>query len=163
EAAGVAEYGPLGSRISENPDSIEAEPGHPIRAETDWVSKGFFDAAGIRLIAGRDFTLSDKVGSPVVVIINQLLAHGLFGNANPLGRSIRFTQDKDARKFEIVGVVGDSRYYQIHGVPQPAVWFTFQDAAPYMPTLHVRSSRVNTYAMAAVRHELDALDTGFPI
>ena len=144
--------------------SIEAEAGHPIRAETDWVSKGFFDAAGIPRIAGRDFTSSDKPGSPLVVIINQSLAHELFGNANPLGRSIRFTQDKDARPFEIVGVVADSRYYEIHGAPQPAVWFTFQDAAPYMPTLHVRSSRVNTDAMAAaVRHELDALDKGFPI
>ena len=129
EAAGVAEYGPLGSRISESPASIEAEPGHPIRAETDWVSKGFFDAAGIRRIAGRDFTPSDRLGSPFVVIINESMAHLLFGNANPLGRSIRFTQDKDARPFEIVGVVGDSRYYDIHVAPQPAVWFTFQDDA----------------------------------
>jgi predicted permease len=165
EAAGVAEYGPLGIRISESPASIETEPGHSIRAETDWVSKGFFDAVGIPHIAGRDFALSDKVGSPLVVLVNQSLAHELFGNTNPLGRSIRLTQDEDARPFEIVGVVGDSRYYEIHGAPQPAVWFTFQDdAAPYMPTLHVRSSSLNTDAMAAaVRRELDALDKGFPI
>ena len=164
EAAGVAEYGPLGSRVSETRESIEAEPGHPVRAETDWVSKGFFDAVGLPRIAGRDFTESDKVGSPLVVIINQSLAHGLFGNANPVGRTIRLTQDKDARAFEVVGVVGDSRYYEIHRAPQPAVWFTFQDSAPYMPTLHVRSSRLNTDALAAaVRRELDALDKGFPI
>jgi predicted permease len=165
EAAGVAEYGPLGIRISESPASIEAEPGHSIRAETDWVSQGFFDAIGIPHIAGRDFAPTDKVGSPLVVLVNQSLAHKLFGAANPLGRSIRFTQEKDARPFEIVGVVGDSRYYEIHGAPQPAVWFPFQDdAAPYMPTLHVRSSSANTDAMAAaVRRELDALDRGFPI
>ena len=164
EAAGVAEYGPLGSRVSESRESIEAEPGHPVSAETDWVSKGFFDAVGLPRIAGRDFTESDKEGSPLVVIINQSLAHELFGNANPLSRTIRLAQDKAARAFEIVGVVADSRYYDIHGAPQPAVWFTFQDAAPYMPTLHVRSSRLNTDALAAaVRHELDALDKGFPI
>jgi predicted permease len=164
EAAGVAEYGPLGSRVSETRESIEAEPGHPVGAETDWVSKGFFDAVGIPRIAGRDFTEFDKEGWPLVVIINQSLARGLFGNANPVGRTIRLTQDNAARAFEIVGVVGDSRYYAIHGAPQPAVWFTFQDAAPYMPTLHVRSSRVNTDAVAAaVRRELDALDKGFPI
>jgi predicted permease len=164
DAAGVAEYGPLGSRVSESRESIEAEPGYPVSAETDWVSKGFFDAVGLPRIAGRDFTESDKEGSPLVVMINQSLAHELFGNANPLGRTIRLAQDKDARAFEIVGVVGDSRYYDIHGAPQPAVWFTFQDAAPYMPTLHVRSSRLNTDALAAaVRHELDALDKGFPI
>lgn len=165
EAAGVAEYGPLGIRISESPASIEAEPGHPVRADTDWVTTGFFDAVGIPHIAGRDFTVSDNAGSPPVVIVNQSLAHKLFGNANPLGRSIRFTQDKDPRPFEIVGVVGDSRYYEIHGTPQPAVWFTFQDdEAPYMPTLHVRSRLANTDAIrTAVRRELDAVDKGFPI
>lgn len=169
EAAGAAEYGPLGTRISEDPESIEAEPGHVISAETDWVSKGFFDAVGLPRVAGRDFTDSDQQeGSPPVVVINQSLAHELFGNANPLGRTIRLTQDKDAPGFEIVGVVGDSRYYSIHSVPQPAVWFTFltfQDGAPYMPTLFVRrNSGVNTADVAAmVRRELDAIDKGFPI
>lgn len=164
EAAGVAEYGPLGSRISESPAMMEAESGHQVHAETDWVSKGFFDAAGMRRIAGRDFTPSDKAGSPLVVIVNQSLGQNLFGNANPLGRIVRFGQDKDTHVFEIVGVVGDSRYYEIHAAPQPAVWFPFQDAAPYMPTLYVRSSRVNIDVMAAaVRRELDALDKGFPV
>ena len=164
EAAGVAEYGPLGSRTASAVSRLRRNPGIRIRAETDWVSKGFFDAVGIPQIAGRDFSPSDTVGSPLVVIINQSLARELFGNANPLGRSIRLTQDKDARPFEIVGVVRDSRYYEIHGAPQPAVWFPFQDAAPYMPTLHVRSSSVNTDAMAAaVRRELNDLDKGFPI
>jgi predicted permease len=165
EAAGVAEYGPLGIRTSESPVLIEAEPGHAVRAETDWVSTGFLDAAGIPRIAGRDFAASDRAGSPLVVIINQSLAHRLFAKTNPLGRRIRLTQDKNGRPFEIVGVAGDSRYYEIHGAPQPAIWFPFQDdTAPYMPTLHVRSSRVNTESMAAaVRRELDAIDKGFPI
>src|SRR5260370_29294482 len=126
EAAGVAEYGPLGSRISESPASIEAEPGHPVRAETDWVSKGFFDAAGMRRIAGRDFTPSDKVGSPLVVIINESLAHLLFRNANPLGSSIRFAHDKDARPLEIIGVGGGARSYEIHLAPHPTVCSSFR-------------------------------------
>jgi predicted permease len=164
EAAGVAEYGPLGSRVSESRASIEAEPGHPVRAETDLVSKGFFDAVGIPRIAGRDFALSDQVGAPLVVIINQSLARELFGNANPVGRRIRFTQEKDSRPLEVVGVVGDSRYYDVHGAPQPTLWMTFQDVAPYMPTLHVRSNGLNADAMpAAVRREFDAIDKGFPV
>ena len=165
EAAGAAEYGPLGIRISESPASIEAEPGHSARADTDWVSPGFFAAVGIPRIAGRDFAPTDTAGSPPVVLVNQSLARSLFGSASPLGRSIRFTQEKDARSYEVVGVVGDSRYYEIHGAPRPAVWFTFQgEAAPYMPTLHVRSGGANTDALAAaVRRELDALDRGVPI
>jgi predicted permease len=115
QAAGVAEYGPLGSRTSR--DSIEAERGHSVRAETDWVTTGFFDAVGIRRIAGRDFTPADRLGSPFVVVVNQSLARALFGKQNPVGRSLRFTDDKDARPFEIVGLVSDVHYYDLHAVP----------------------------------------------
>jgi len=64
----------------------------------------------------------------------------------------------------VIGVVGDSHYYDIHQTPGPAAWFAFQDFAPYMPTLHVRISNSNTGAMsAAVRQELDRIDKGFPV
>ncbi len=164
DATGVAEYGPLGSRISERRESIEAAPGHPIRVETDWASEGFFTAVGIPQIAGRGFSRTDMVGSAPVVVINQTLARELFGHASPVGRRIRLAQAKDARPLEIIGVVGDSRYYEVHGSPQPAVWFAFQDKAPEMPTLHVRSTHANIDALAAaVRLELNGLDKGFPI
>jgi len=161
-AASIAEYGPLGSRTSEG--SIEAERGHSVQAETDWVTAGFFDTIGMSRVAGRDFTPADRLGSQSVAIVNQSLARSLFGNANPLGQSIRLTQGKDARPYEVVGVVGDSHYYDIHQTPGPAAWFAFQDFAPYMPTLHVRISNSNTGAMsAAVRQELDRIDKGFPV
>jgi MacB-like periplasmic core domain len=109
---------PLGSRRSERHELIEAEPGHRLRAQTDWVSKGFFEAVGIPQIAGRDFSPFDTAGSPRVVIVNQSLARALFGNANPLGRRIRLTQDRNARPFEIVGVVKDSRCHMaLHSPP----------------------------------------------
>jgi len=161
-AASIAEYGPLGSRTSEG--SIEAERGHSVQAETDWVTAGFFDTIGMPRVAGRDFTPADRLGSQSVAIVNQSLARSLFGNANPLGQSIRLTQGKDAHPYEVVGVVGDSHYYDIHQTPGPAAWFAFQDFAPYMPTLHVRISNSNTGAMsAAVRQELDRIDKGFPV
>jgi predicted permease len=162
QSAGVAEYGPFASRTSR--DSIEAERGHAIRAETDWVTTGFLDAVGIPRIAGRDFTAADRPGSPFVAIVNKSLAHALFGDENPLGRRLKFSQDKDTQAFEIVGVVGNTHYYDVHAAPGPAAWFTFQVNAPYMPTLHVRTNRSDTAAMiAAVRHELDTVDKGFPI
>jgi hypothetical protein len=120
----------------------------------------------MRRIAGRDFSPRDNPGSPPVAIVNQSLARALFANANPLGRTIRFKQDKAARQFEIIGVIADSRYYDLHLPPQPAAWFTFQDDAglPYMPTLHVRAHTADTAAIiATVRHEIDSFDKGFPV
>jgi ABC-type antimicrobial peptide transport system permease subunit len=60
--------------------------------------------------------------------------------------------------------MADRQYYDVHEAPQPAAWFTFQDYAPYMPTVHVRTSRSDTSAMIArMRHELDSIDRGFPV
>jgi predicted permease len=161
-AVSIAEYGPLGSRTSEG--LIEEERGHSVQAETDWVTAGFFDTIGMPRVTGRDFTPADRLGSQSVAIVNRSLARSLFGDANPLGQSIRFTKGKDARPYEIVGVVGDSHYYDIHQTPRPAAWFAFQDFAPYMPTLHVRISNSNNGAMsAAIRQELDRIDKGFPV
>jgi ABC-type antimicrobial peptide transport system permease subunit len=89
----------------------------------------------------------------------------LFRNANPLGRNIRFAQDKVAREFQIIGVVNDTHYYDVHTSPHPAAWFAFQEyVAPYMPTLLVRTGSSETAAMtAAVRQQLNTLDKGFPI
>jgi hypothetical protein len=101
-----------------------------------------------RVSPGAISRQADKLGSTFVVIVNQSLARSLFGDANPLGRTIRFTQDKDSRPFEIIGVVGDSHYYDVHVAPQPALWFAFQDyAAPYMSTLHIpdQSRRCQCY------------------
>jgi predicted permease len=162
QAAGVAEYGPLGSRTSERQESVEAQPGRAVRAEVDWVSGGFFQAVGLPRIAGRDLTAADAPGAPRVVVVNRSLAHALFGDANPLGRGIRLTHVADGPTYEVVGVVGDSRYYDVHGAARPTLFFAFQDAAPYMPTLLVRGAHPNIDTLvSAVRRELDALDDGF--
>jgi hypothetical protein len=130
----------------------------------DWVTSGFFASIGVRPIAGRDFTPADGPGSPLVAIINESMARVLFGNRNPIGRSLRFPDDKQVRPAEIVGVVKDLHYYDIHAAPKPAAWFAYQDDAPYMPTLHVRTSGSDAAAMnTVIRHELDSLDKGFPV
>jgi macrolide transport system ATP-binding/permease protein len=161
--AALAENGPLGSRSSS--DWVQL-PGHdPVQAEIDWITPGFFDTLGVPRIAGRDFRTSDKPGAPPVTILNQSLAHALFKSENPVGQSLLFSPGKIRPiRFEIVGVMADTHYYSVHKSPQPAAWFTFQESAPYMPTLHVRMNTSSGDAtVAAVRHEFDLLDKGFPV
>jgi predicted permease len=159
----LAENGPLGSRSDD--EWIEA-PGHgPIRVDADWISPRFFNTIGVPLLAGRDFTAADKQGAPPVVIVNQSLARELFKNENPIGQSLSFSFGRNARRLcEIVGVVADTHYYDVHEAPRPTAWFTFQEYTPYMPTLHVRAAAPDTAGVvAAVRHEFDAIDKGFPV
>jgi predicted permease len=160
-SAGLAENGPLGSRTDR--DFVES-PGHdPVQVVSDYVTPGFFDSVGMRRVDGRDFIVGDRQGAPPVAIVNQALARILFPSRNPLGRTLVLSQPK-GRAFEIVGVVADAHYYDVRGEPPPGVWFAIGQDTPYMPTLHVRTAGPETAAMiAAVRHEFDAIDKGFPV
>jgi predicted permease len=162
QSAALAENGPLGSRSDS--ESIAVPGGQSIQVADDEVTPGFFDSIGLPLIAGRDFTAADQPGSPLVAIINEALARSLFKSENPIGRTIQDVDGSEIHRLQVVGVVGNSHYYDLRSAPPPVVYFTYQDSAPYMPTLHVRTSAPDTAGtIAAVRREFDALDKGFPV
>jgi putative ABC transport system permease protein len=68
--------------------------GEPMpRAEFRTANPEFFRAAGIPLLNGREFTVTDRRGSERVVIINQLLADKLFPGEDPVGKRVAWTGD----------------------------------------------------------------------
>jgi predicted permease len=168
KSAALAENGPLGSRWDEG--SIETIDGRSVRAAIDLVSPGYFTALDTAFIAGRDFSPTDRLGSPPVVIVNEELARRLFKNENPLGKIIsppaNFDGYFDVRgPLQIVGVVPSVRYYDLHEAPPPAIYLDMQQGTAYMPTLHVR---LETGANAAdvigeVQREFGNVDKNFPV
>ena len=67
------------------------------------TSPGFFEALGIPIKQGRDFTWRDRPGSPEAVIINETMAKKFFPDENPIGR--RLITGIGSIPREIVGVV----------------------------------------------------------
>ena len=61
------------------------------RARYRVISPGFFAALGVPIIAGRDFTDSDRNGSEPVVIVSQSLAQRMFPNQDAVNRHIFWT------------------------------------------------------------------------
>ncbi|MCD6030192.1 MAG: hypothetical protein K0S78_2366, partial [Thermomicrobiales bacterium] len=78
------------------------------------ISPDHFDTLGVPLLLGRRFTASDHPSAPKVAILNQTAARFYFGNANPIGRKVRFT-NYPARDliYEVVGVVRDAKHYSL--------------------------------------------------
>jgi predicted permease len=88
-----------------------SERGPEPRVFVNWIAPQYFETYGTRLIAGREFTFQDQRASHVA-IVNQAMARHYFGDANPLGRQI--TLEREERPFEIIGVVGDAKYLDLH-------------------------------------------------
>ena len=73
-----------------------------------WVTAGFFDALGIRPIAGRTFLSEDDTRRASVVVLSEAFWRSRF-DADPdiIGRDVRF----DGAPFTVVGVV--PRHFQL--------------------------------------------------
>ena len=79
------------------------------------VTPGWFDAIGVRLLRGRDFTdtEAENKGSPRVVIIDDTMAKKLFPKRDALGQHLRYTlppSDGSPNDFTIVGIVSQHRH-----------------------------------------------------
>lgn len=101
---GYAGYAGVGVRI----------PGRAY-AEDHWdptllslVSAGFLETLGVPLLRGRTFTETDVHGDGAGIIIDEHLAHKLFGDIDPVGRQIDFPDSRHV----VVGVVGTVRDFQ---------------------------------------------------
>ncbi len=70
------------------------------------VSPGFFEAMGVNVLEGREFTPGDSIGAARVVLVNRNLADSHFEGGRPLGKKIRLGDSADDL-YTVVGVVDD--------------------------------------------------------
>jgi predicted permease len=71
------------------------------------VTPGFFTSLRAALIAGRDFTDTDRESSPWVAIVNESAARRFWPGENPIGRTVRLTSVREERPRQVVGVIRD--------------------------------------------------------
>jgi predicted permease len=106
----------------------DPKPGEIRNVAENWVAPKYFETLGTPLLAGRDFDFGDQ-GRPRVAIINQTMAHYYFADRSPIGESVSF--DSDDQRYEIVGVVGDSKLYDIREPTHRTIYFNmFQEPGP---------------------------------
>jgi predicted permease len=137
--------------------------GHPERPEdrryfsVNRVAPKYFETFGTPLLAGRDFSFSDQHGG-LVAIINQTVARSYFGDSSPLGRHIVF--DGESKPYEIIGVVGDAKYYEILEPTKKTIYLNaFQEwFGPSQFTIRTAASP-STIAPAVRRVVSDSLKT----
>jgi predicted permease len=113
-----------GSVVYESPDGTPHEIGVGFRSTTP----GYFAAMGIPTQSGRLFDLSPSDDHSVVV--NDVAAAIMWGQASAIGRRVRFGAVTDDPKkndwLTIAGVVGSVRHEALTRTPQPEVFVPYQ-------------------------------------
>lgn len=119
------------------------------------VSDRFFQTLQIPLLAGRDFQQSDTGGSPPVAMVNEKFVREVLGGAYPIGRAFTLRQPggQPDKIYQIVGLVGDTKYRDVREEFQPIIFLAEnQDAEPDPEsTLLIRSGENVSSLIASVK------------
>src|SRR6266540_2499579 len=140
-------------------------PDEDRRVRTNDVRPGYFQAIGLPLLLGHDFTPQDIASeSPrrqKVTIINETMARYYFGTANPLGKRIGWGDERQGKikyNTEIVGVVKDTVYYNLRAKPR-VLYFPSQAGN----LLVARAAGPAAQMVATIRREVQAVDKNLVI
>ncbi len=138
------------------------DPAHPNNANVRNVSTGFFEAMGVKLIAGRLFDDGDRRGARPVALVNQTFARMFLHGRDPLNSSFAYglpaVDPKSMR--DIVGVVDDMPYDSLAQPAAPAFYVVEAQLFPLIrPTIVVQPRAGDPRALEAeVRKTLTAFD-----
>src|SRR5438067_3872593 len=122
-AVGVGTMLPYGNftntrRIMSTRSTLSNDPKAPDPgASALWTATtpGYFEAIGVKILRGRDFTQSEceNRDGRQVGIIDELMAKKLFPNEDAIGQHVRYTvlpKDGSPNDIEIVGIVNTHRH-----------------------------------------------------
>jgi predicted permease len=161
-SAAIVHNLPISGRRMMGPVQVENRERDPTRppAHVGFISPGYFQTMGIRLLSGRDFEPRDA-DRGWVAIVNEAFVRAYFPNEDPIGKKARTLFGPPNMK-EIVGVVADVRQIGLTQPPEP-VFYTYsaQDISSSF-TLVVRATIPAQSAMAAVRNVLRSMDPDLP-
>jgi putative ABC transport system permease protein len=160
----MASYAPaIGGRWSITPVTV---PGYVPAADDDMnvsldaLTPGFLEAAGIPLVAGRDFADGDGPTAGNVAIINAALVRRFFGTRDPIGVTIRVGSDSGIA-LRVVGVARDTRYRDVRVPAEPMVYVPVRQSGtwPFLVAI-VRTTADPTTVARQFRNEITAFVPG---
>lgn len=130
-----------------------------LNSSANAVSPEYFATLGIPLLAGSLFKESVEIKQPEARIVNQAFVRKFFPNLNPIGQTfgiVAIGKETAKPRFQIVGVVGNTRYRSLREPVQPIVYGPLSLGEPAI--LHLRSRAPNSTVIAAMQSALTRID-----
>lgn len=128
------------------------------------VTPGYFDSAGVPILAGRAFTPGDDAEVPRVAIVSRSLADRLWPGGDALGSRFMWG-GLTGRPRTIVGIAGDIRDFALDADPTPMVFVPHAQVPVPSMTLLVRTPAADavTPRIRAALGEVDPALSAAPI
>jgi predicted permease len=179
-AVGVGTMLPYGNftntrRIMSTRSTLSTDPKAPdpgAGALYTAITPGYFDAIGVKLLRGRDFTQAECENKETrrIAIIDEEMAKKLFPNEDAIGQHVRYTispKDGSPNDLEVVGIVNTHRHDVQNDTLLARLFVPFAQGYNGNVFLHVRLNTQDRHAVAGMiatmRQTLHDIDADLPV
>jgi ABC-type lipoprotein release transport system permease subunit len=118
------------------------------------ISPGYLEAAGTRVLGGRDFSWQDTTQTPYVAIVNETFARKMWGDMSAIGQ--RFIVR--GHLTEVVGVVEDGKYHNMQESQQPVAFLSLSQNEQNQMIFVARLKRAQNEMAATLERTLNSLE-----
>lgn len=137
-------------------------PGHVLLAIKRFADPGYFEAMQILFLRGRPFNGRERLDRATSVIITDLFARRFFPDEDPIGKHLRVNLTDHEIAYEIVGVVGDTRF-QISRPVEPTMYFPLYSGVFGRTSIVVRSPRDPISLALPIQRLIAQMDADLPV
>lgn len=124
---------------------------------------GYFETMRIPLLEGREVDIRDDRTKPRVLIVNETMARQTWPDESPVGQRLLIDYQNYEAVYEVVGVVGDTRFYGHKRATRRAVYIP-HGQNPYLPlNIVIRTDRDPAALAPAIRRKALELDPAQPV
>jgi len=134
------------------------------------VDPTFFDTIRLPLRLGRGFSGADRIGAPLVVVVNEALARLYFPGRSPIGGRFVVGSEDRAPEVEIVGVVADMPFDSLRRGRLPTFYVSYRQSLGFGPvtnlgaaTLEIRTRTQPFELVPAARAAVRDLEPRLPL
>ena len=161
---GICDHAPFNGGIERTTFTQGADMSDPRNGKATpvfVVKPGFFPAAGMALLRGRDFTDQDDSKGSLVAVINQAAAEQFWPGEDPLGKHLHFlltTWD-----VTVVGLVNNAKYLTLGEPPKPIIYFPLKQQFTSAVFVWVRTKGEPNAALNTITSTLKTIDPTVPL
>ena len=166
-SAALASDIPLGfnqSNIGVVPEGYSLRSGEQAYNTLNYfVSDGYFETLGVRLLRGRGFLKTDQDGAPLVAVVNTHFAEHFWPGQDAMGKRFHLRQ-ATGPLVEVVGIAETGKYVWIAEPPLDFVYLPYMQHGRSDLTVIAESSGPDAATLAPVLREVvRKIDPSMPI
>jgi len=166
-SAGAVSALPLSGSGSSGTTTVESRAVAPDNSspEADWraVTPGFFEALGIKLISGRDFSERDTEKSTPVAIIDETMARTYWPQEDAIGKRLKLGGQQSANPWmTVVGIVRHVRYASLEKQSRVEVYWPHAQRPYRGMSIALRTAVDPGSLRKAIQIEVSRMDANQP-